>query len=247
MTYALIAALFLPLFPLSMLLNLILARLRWPGARAVVLLIWPQIGVVILNLTDPVIPDFIVPWAIVTAALYALRLLTVRDLGLWAGFLATSVLPLTWGLAYNGAPAENLHLFAFWFSLPAALLALLTQPLIARFGAAYAGLPGGLSAVLPRLSAVLVVTLLAAIATPPFPGFFAMLDLLPRLSLSADIAILVIWLVWGWAATRLLQGFVVGAAEPASGADIGRMSTWAYTSMLCVLVLGGLYLTGGGL
>lgn len=247
MAYALIAALFLPLFPFSMLLNLMLARLRWPAARAVMLLIWPQVGVAILNLTDPEIPDFIVPWALATSALYALRLLTVRDLGLWAGFLAASVLPLTWGLAQSGAPTENLHLFALWFSLPAALLALLTQPLIARFGAAYAGLPGGLSAMLPRLSAVLVVTLLAAIATPPFPGFFAMLDLLPRMSVTADIAILVIWLVWGWAATRLLQGFVVGAAEPASISDMGRLSTWAYTSALCALVIAGLYLTGGGL
>lgn len=247
MTYAFVAALFLPVFPFSMLLNLILARLRWPVARAVVLLIWPQIGVAILSLTDPDIPAFIVPWALATAALYALRLLTVRDLGLWAGFLAASVLPLTWGLAQSGAPTENLHLFAFWFSLPAALLTLLTQPLIDRFGAAYAGLPGGLSAMLPRLSAVLVVTLLAAIATPPFPGFFAILDLLPRMSVSADIAILVIWLVWGWAVTRLLQGFVVGAAERAPISDIGRLSTWAYTSALCALVIAGLYLTGGGL
>lgn len=247
MTYAWIAALFLPLFPFSMLLNLILARLSWPVARAVVLLTWPQIGVAILNLTDPDIPDFIVPWALATAALYALRLLTVRELGLWAGFLAASVLPLTWGLAQSGGLANNLHLFALWFSLPAALLALLTQPLIARFGAAYAGLPGGLSAMLPRLSAVLVVTLLAAIATPPFPGFFAMLDLLPRMSVSADVAILVIWLVWGWAATRLLQGFVVGAAKPALIDDIGRQSTWAYMGVLCALVFAGLYWTGGGL
>lgn len=247
MTYAWAAALFLPLFPFSMLLNLMLSRLRWPAARAVLLLIWPQIGIAILFVTAPDIPAFVVPWALATSALYALRLLTVRDLGMWAGFLATSVLSLTWGLAQSGAPTENLHVFAFWFSLPAGLLALLTQPLIDRFGAAYAGLSGGLSAMLPRLSAVLVVTLLAAIATPPFPGFFAMLDLLPRLSASADIVILVIWLIWGWAATRLLQGFVAGAAQPASIDDIGRQSTWAYMGVLCVLVVVGLYLTGGGL
>lgn len=247
MTYTWVALLFLPLFPFSMLLNLIHARLRWPVARFVLFIAWPQIGVAILNLADSDIPAFVVPWALATSALYALRMLTVRDLGLWAGFLATSVLPLTWALAQSGAPADNLYLFAFWFSLPAALLVLLTRPLIERFGAAYAGLPGGLSATLPRLSAVLVVTLLAAIATPPFPGFFAMLDLLPRISASADVAILLIWLVWGWAATRLLQGFVVGAAQPALIDDIGRQSTWAYMGVLCALVIAGLYLTGGGL
>lgn len=243
----LVAALFLPLFPFSMLLNVILARLPRPAARFTLLLVWPQIGVAVLDLTEPEVPAFLVPWALISSGLYALRLLTVRDLGLWAGFLAASVLPLTWGLAQSGAHIENLYLFAFWFSLPAALLALLTKPLTDRFGAAYAGLPGGLSAMLPRLSAVLVVTLLAAIATPPFPGFFAMLNLLQRMSWSAGLAILVIWLVWGWGATRLLQGFVVGAAQPASIHDIGRRSTWGYTSVLCALVIAGLYLTGGGL
>ncbi len=247
MSYVLVAALFLPLFPFSMLLNLILNRLRWPVARFMLLLAWPQIGVAILILTDPIIHAFVVPWALATSALYALRLLTVRDLNLWAALLATSVLPLTWGLAQGGAPTENLYLFAFWFSLPPALLVLLTQPLTERFGAAYAGLPGGLSIMLPRLSAVLVVTLLAAVATPPFPGFFAMLDLLQRMSASAAIVTLVIWLVWGWGATRLLQGFVVGAAKPTSINDISRYSTWGYTSMLCALVVAGLYLTGGGL
>lgn len=244
MTYAWAAVLFLPLFPFSMVLNLILFRVRWPVARFVLLLVWPQIGVAIVNLTAPHIPAFVVPWALATSALYALRLLTIRDLGLWAGFLATSALPLAWGLAQSAAPAEKLYLFAFWFSLPAAMLALLGQPLIERLGAAYSGLPGGLSIMLPRLSAVLVGTLLAAIATPPFPGFFAMLDLLPRVSPSADIAILIIWLVWGWAATRLLQGFVAGAAAPAATHDIGRLSSWGYASVLCVLILGGLYLTG---
>lgn len=247
MSYVLVAALFLPLFPFSMLLNLILFRLRWPVARFVLLLVWPQIGVAVLVLTDPETHAFVVPWALASSALYALRLLTVRDLGLWAGFLATSVLPLTWGLAQGGAPTENLYWFAFWFSLPPALLALLTRPLTDRFGAAYAGLPSGLSGMLPRLSVVLVLTLLAAVATPPFPSFFAMLDLLQRMTASAGLAILAIWLIWGWGVTRLLQGFVVGAAEPASVDDIGRPSTWAYISVLCVSVIVGLYLTGGGL
>ena len=97
MTYAWVAALFLPLFPFSMLLNLTVSRLGWPVARFVLLLAWPQFGVAILILTDPKVPAFVVPWALASSALYALRLLTVRDLGLWAGFLAASVWPLTWG------------------------------------------------------------------------------------------------------------------------------------------------------
>lgn len=246
MTLLLAAALFLPLFPLSIVLNAALTRLRHPLTRCVLLLAWPQIGVLMLQLAPQPIPAAFTYWALLTSALYALRLLTVRDLGLWAGFFASSSLALTWGLAARSDITE-LHLFAFWFSLPAALLALLAGPLARRLGAAYAGLHGGLARRLPRLVAVLVVIVLAAVATPPFPGFFALLGLLHTLAGPAALAVLAIWLVWGWAATQLLQGFVFGAERPGPVADIGRASALAYFGALGVFAAAGLYLTGGGL
>lgn len=245
MTLLLIAAFFLPLFPLSMALNAALARVRHPLARAALLLLWPQLGVSLLLAAAHPIPAWFVAWAIASAGLYALRMLTVRDLGLWAGFLATSALPLGWGMAAAGADAEALRLFVFWFSLPAALLALLTAPLTARFGAAYAGLNSGLAQSMPRLSGVLVVMVLAAIATPPFPGFAAMLDLLNALRWTAAPGVLAIWLLWGWAATKLLQGFVFGHTQHASAIDIGRASTWLYSAALGAFAIAGLVLTGG--
>lgn len=244
---ALLAALFLPLFPLSIALNAALMRLRAPVARGALLLVWPQLGVVLLNTAQPAVPGFFSAWALASAAFYALRLLTVRDLGLWAGFSACSALALTWVLAVAGADAAELHLFAFWFSLPAALLALLTGPIARRLGAAYAGLHGGVVGHLPRLSGVLIALVLAAIATPPFPGFFAMLDLLTGLDALTALGVLVVWLVWGWAATRLVQGFVTGAEAPAAGGDLARGGALAYAAALGVFAAAGLYLTGGGL
>jgi hypothetical protein len=246
MTPLLAAALFLPLFPLSTVLNATVTRLRHPLARCVLLLAWPQLGVLLLQIAPQPIPAAFTTWALLTSALYALRLLTVRDLGLWAGFFASSALALTWGLAADGRTA-GLHLFAFWFSLPAALLALLAGPLARRLGAAYAGLHGGLASRLPRLAAVLVLIALAAVATPPFPGFFALLGLLHALAGPAALAVLVIWLVWGWAATKLLQGFVFGEERPQPVADIGRAAALAYFGALGVFAAAGLYLTGGGL
>lgn len=247
MTLLLIAGLFLPLFPLSIVLNVAVTRLRHPVARFVLLLLWPQLGVMALQAAGQDVPSAFVPWALLSAGFYALRLLTVRDLGLWASFLATSALALTWALANGGASIAELRFFAFWFSLPAALLALLTGPLSRRFGAAYAGLPGGLAGMLPRLSGVLVLAALAGVATPPFPTFFAMLGLLQRLGWSAALGTVFIWLIWGWAAIRLVQGFVVGPARQGSIDDIGRPSTLAYASLLVAFVAAGLYLTGGGL
>lgn len=246
MTLSLIAALFLPLFPLSIALNAALMRLRAPVARAALLLVWPQLGAALLAAL-PAVPDVFAAWALSSAAFYALRLLTVRDLGLWAGFSACSALALTWNLAAAGAGAAELHLFAFWFSLPAALLALLTGPIARRLGAAYAGLHGGLAGQLPRLSGVLVALVLAAVATPPFPGFFAMLYLLTGLGALAALGVLAVWLVWGWAATRLMQGFVTGSGAPAAGGDLARSGALAYAAALGVFAAAGLYLTGGGL
>ena len=56
-------ALFLPLFPLSALLNLLLARLRPSFARSVLLLLWPQLGVTLLHWLQPEIPAFFVTCA----------------------------------------------------------------------------------------------------------------------------------------------------------------------------------------
>lgn len=243
-----IAALFLPLFPLSMVLNGLLTRLPNPATRCVLLLLWPQAGAALVTFFSPAaIPPYFIPWALFTAGLYALRLLTVRDMGVWAGFLATSALALTWVLTGGNGNGASLHLLVFWLSLPPALLALLAHPLARRFGAAYAGLQGGLIRGLPRLSGLIAMTMLAAVATPPFPGFFALLAILHALDWAGALGGLLIWLIWGWAAIRLLQGLIFGAERPSPAADIGQGVTMAFSAVLSAFLIAGLYLTGGGL
>ena len=239
-----LVALFLPLFPLSAVQNLILARLRAPLARAALLLAWPQLGVTLLHVSRPQLPAFVVTWALLSAAFYALRLLTVRDLARWAGFLASSALALTWALAARGADVTALRLFAFWFSLPAALLVLLTRPLAQRLGAAYAGLFTGLVEGQPRLAVVLTAVVLSTVATPPFPGFFALLDLLRGVGDAAALGVLGIWLIWGWAATRLVQGFVAGSGRETAAADLGRTGTVMYMAALALFAATG-FMRGG--
>jgi len=242
-----LVALFLPLFPLSVVPNLILAHLRPPFARAALLLLWPQLGVTLLHALQPEIPAFVLTWALLSAAFYALRLLTVRDLALWAGLLASSALALTWVLAARGADVDALRLFVFWFSLPPALLVLLTGPLVRRLGAAYAGLFAGFAEGQPRLAVVLTAVTLSTVATPPFPGFFALLDLLRGLGSTAVLGVLGIWLIWGWAATRVLQGFVTGSGRENTAADFRRSSLLTYSAVLIAFAVAGLQFTGGGL
>lgn len=242
-----LVALFLPLFPLSVVQNLILARVRAPLVSAALLLLWPQLGVTLLHVSQPRIPAFIVAWALLSAAFYALRLLTVRDLARWAGFLASSAFALTWALAARGADMMELRLFALWFSVPAALLVLLTRPLARRLDAAYAGLHAGLVEGQPRLALVLTAVVLSMVATPPFPGFFALLDLLRGLGGAAALGVLGVWLLWGWAATRLLQGFVAGSGREIAAVDLTGRTLLTYIAALVILAATGLQFSGGGL
>lgn len=242
-----LAAVFLPLYPLSIPQNLLVLRLKHSWLRAILLLVWPQIGVSLLDGTLSGMSNGMVIWAMTSAGFYALRLLTVRDLGLWASMLVSSALALIWGLAANGVDVWSLRLFALSFSVPAALLVLLAGQLTRRFGAAYSGLYGGLADSQPRLAALLVLSVLAAVATPLFPGFFAMLTLLHKLDWGFDFGLLLIWLLWSWAGFVLLQGFLFGTCRRAARADLNAATVSGYAVVLLALIVAGLTVRGGGL
>jgi hypothetical protein len=233
-----LAACFLPLFPFSMLFNSVFARIRHPLARAVLLLAWPQAGLWAVQQAGG-LPDWIVPWALATALLYAVRALSLRDAGQWTGFLATALGALVW------LRPDTAIVWAFF--VPLALLALITGAITTRYGAAYAGYPDALALRSPRLAAGFVVAVLVATGTPPFAGFFAWLALALTAAPEIALGLLAVWLLWSWAAIRLIQGLVVGEA-PADGAqpdDLRRGQTWLLALAFVGLLLGGLWLAGG--
>jgi len=242
-TLIIIAGIFIPLFPLSMVFNVALARVRHPIARGMLFLAWPQLGLALIHAAHVTVPPWVIVWALATSLLYALRALALREVGLWAGFIATSAFALLWLPVAHGAASTPLEFYALAFSTPFVLLAILAAGLEHRFGAAYTGLYGGLACTLPRFSGVLVPVVLAAIGTPLFPAFFAMLAVFLTTTPAAATALAAVWLLWSWAGTRLLQGLVSGPAEPAEAQDLSLGSTWTYAAVLVVLVIGGFYLS----
>jgi len=246
--YWLAAGLFLPLFPLSTVLNFLFGRVRNGPARSLLLLIWPQIGLSLVPATDVPVPGWLAPLVLFTAALYAFRALGVREVGQWVGYLATSAWALLWvAVLSNHADSQLVRVYALGFSLPLVLLTLLGKQLEQRFGAAYTGLYGGLAQMLPRLSGVLVCVVLAVVATPVFPGFFAMLATVMATAPTAPAVALVtvgVWLLWSWAGARLLQGLIVGRVNAPVAPDLSMASTWTYATVLIALLIGGLFVTG---
>jgi len=247
--YLLLAGLFLPLFPLSMVFNALFNRLEHVLFRCALLIVWPHIGLAIIRSTETSLPTWLIAWALATSLLYALRMLALRGVGQWNSFLATSMWAMLW-LTTTEINQSMHHVYAFGVTAPLVLLALLSAGLEKRFGAAYTDLYGGLAQSIPRFAGVLVVVILATIATPLFPGFFIMLKVILETSIAmpaATFALLAVWLLWSWAGVRLLQGLIVGPASPAkdgAAADLNLISSWSYVIVLIALMLSGVYLAG---
>lgn len=244
----------LPLFPFSMLFNVLYARLPSTVVRIILLLLWPQAGLLLINSFSALpAPHWLAQLAMFTAALYAFRAIAARELGQWSGYLATSLWALLWVfLADTDTPLSSLQLHALGFSLPLVLLAMLGNSIESRFGAAYTGLYGGLAQSMPRLSGLLVLVVLATIATPLFPAFFSVTQLVfVEIAVAPWLAfgLLLVWLFWSWSGIRLLQGMIIGPAEQGSAMrdiqDLSLPVTWLYTLLLLGLAAESILIMGG--
>ncbi len=244
----LLAVLFLPLFPFSMIFNLLWQRCTASWLRVILLLLWPLPGLWLLQGVGE-IPVAIQGWALLSAVLYAFRALVVREFSIWMGFVAVSA----WALLWLGMPATQSAVALAYiesFSLPLALLALLVAEVEQRHGAAYAGVVSALAANQPRLAAMLVLAVLAVIASPVFPAFFMMLaNIASSLAQHPLLATgeMVVWLLWSWSAMRLLQALLVGPAVVSGHRDISARRGGMYALTLVLLAGFGLFIFGGQL
>lgn len=241
-----IAALFLPLFPLGMIFNVAFQRLGNAWLRATCILVWPLPGVWLLQNFAPEIPGWVGYWAIASSVLYAFRSVAVKEVGIWAGFIATSAWSLVWVAVIDGVMLEEFLAHVIAFSLPLALLALLVGEIQKRFDSAYAGVVCGLGLTYPRLSGMFVISILAVIASPVFPAFFSMISLVTHAIShypSIALGLALVWLLWSWSGMRLIQELLVGSKAQGQSADIGQGAVFVYGSLFLALTIGGLYMS----
>ena len=241
------AAVFLPLFPLGMVFNVIFQRVRHAWLRSVLLLIWPLTGIGLLYKAAVEVPEWFALWGLASAALYGFRAVVIREVGVWTGFLATSAWALSWVALVNGLAADVLVLHVLAFSLPLVLLVFVAAEVERRYESTYAGVVGGLAQAQPRLAGVFAVTMLAGIGSPMFPAFFAVLDNITHVAVVAPVVafgVAAVWLSWSWSGIRLLQELLTGPAGRSQVGDIAQGVTVAYGMSLLVLLVSGVYLSG---
>jgi len=260
MTLALfiVAGLFLPLYPQSIALSLLLQRgvgrgladtgQPRPWDRAALLVMFPLIGVGLVTLgrslpggDDRQLLAALAVWGGLTSVVYGFRLLSARDGQIWISQLHVSALALIWvGIAHDVAPL----LPALALSLSLLPLLLLLDELARRFGIARVGLYPGLSLRMPQFSLVFIGAVLAAIAVPLSPAFFAIADLafggVAANELITLLPISVSWLLWTWAGTNLLTGIVFGRPrDDLTYDDLDRRPVLAYAGALLALAAAG--------
>lgn len=237
-----LSVVFLPLFPFSALFVVLVKVLPNAWLKSLAFLLWPLAGVWLLGVSGSNLPEWILFWALGTALLYAFRALVLRELYLWLSYIAVSAWSVLWVVLY-GTDLTDLMFFALGFSLPMALMAVLGGELTQRFSAAYGGLYGGIAQSHPRLSAMLVFTLLAVIATPLFPGFFTMMSsIMTQILTTPTIAVglLVVWLLWSWSGILLLQGLVMGEEDELSRFS-NDLAVWRVAVYGAVLIGMGIF------
>ena len=241
--FILLTGLFLPLFPVSMGFNWLLARTGNSWLRALLLLLWPQIGLLLITNLEFQVPGWLLSLALATSALYAFRVLAIRDVGQWCGFLATSSWAMLWIPVHADIPMFHVQLYALGFSMPLILMTFLGSVLEQRFGADCTGLYGGLAESIPRFSTILVLVVLAIIATPLFTYFFIMTAMIIQ-AMSAipyiSVCIAGVWLLWSWACAWLLQGLIIGIPGEERPADLQSGAVWGYVSILGLLIAAGI-------
>jgi hypothetical protein len=131
---------------------------------------------------------------------------------------------------------------AFAVTIPAAVLMILGSSLSHRLGGAYLGLRGRIGPAFPRLTCAWVVALLAALAAPPFPGFFAMLAVLQQIPAGLGAVVLTVWLLWSWAAAMLWQHGLFGNEwqRPAGAVDLSHSAALGLMLAAAAAVLGSI-------
>ena len=241
----LLAGLFLPLFPMSIVFNYVFQRAGSAWLRVFIILVWPLPGLWLIENSATEVVDIYVYWAMFTAVLYSFRTVVVKELSVWTGFIATSAWSLLWVAEYFGATVIDLVMHAYAYSVPLVLLAMIVARLERQYESAYVGVVTGLAQEQPRMTGIVVVVILAVIGSPVFPSFFSLLSNINNVVMSLPsvaVAIALVWLLWSWSGIRLLQELVVGDPAVFRHDDISHGLTMLFGLSFILLVGAGFYM-----
>ena len=240
----LLLAFFLPLFPLSSVFVLLFQRVKSSYLKALLLLVWPQVGLWLASNTTETLPEWIMLWGVATALLYGFRSLVIKELYHWIAFLSITSWSVFWVLI---ATDISLELILLGVSLSLALLTLLGREIDHKQATVYTGVISGLAHGRPKLAGLITLSLLLIIGTPLAPNFFNYFALIGQQfaeSTSITFMLVLIWFFVSWSGIRLYQQLMTGDYSQMDEIDIGMNSAVAYTLVIMTIIGFGLFFGG---
>jgi hypothetical protein len=206
-----LAVLFLlPIFPFSMVTNFILSKFKGLMLLFVLTCMFLAGALLLSTYENQMLVEIVSVVALFSTMFYALRLLSVSHAYNYLIFYYSTISGFAWlWKSVDG----NMLVFFIAFSLPIIGFGVLIAFLDKQFKTTYFKAFKGLGDVVPRFSVLLVISVVALIFTPYFPGFRIFIQEVVKFDIYYLFAIVLSWLLISWSGITLIEKLIYGVPQ----------------------------------
>ena len=207
---AIVILFLLPIFPMSLITNFLLSKLKGVALLFAVSIIFITGVALMSSYENKAVIEILSVVALFSTLFYALRLLSVSNGYDYFLFYYSAVSGFVWLWK-----SLNADMFVFYlaFFLPLMGFALLITFLDKQFGSTYFKAFKGLGTLMPRFSILLIVSVLGLMFIPYFPAF----KIFSKGGVDFDIFYLVMivlsWLLISWSGISMIEKLIYGQAQ----------------------------------
>ncbi|MDD2790752.1 MAG: hypothetical protein PHU40_08840 [Sulfurimonas sp.] len=207
---SLIVLFLLPIFPMSLATNFLLSKLKGLTLLFVLTTIF-FLGALLLNsFENKTLIEVISILALFSTLFYALRLVSVSNAYNYLLFYYSTIAGFAW--LWKSINGEML-MFFIAFILPIVGFGLLINFLDKQFGTTYFKAFKGLGTVMPRFSILFIISVVALILTPYFPGFRIFVEEIVHFDIYYLIVIAISWLFISWSGITMIEKLIYGVTQ----------------------------------
>lgn len=206
-----LAVLFLlPIFPFSMATNFILSKFKGLMLLFVLTCMFLTGSLLLSTYENKTVVVVISVVALFSTMFYALRLLSVSHAYNYLIFYYSAISGFAWlWKSVDG----NMLVYFIAFVLPIIGFGVLIAFLDKQFKTTYFKAFKGLGDVMPKFSLLFVISVVALIFTPYFPGFRIFIQEVVKFDIYYLFAIIISWLLISWSGIMLIEKLIYGVPQ----------------------------------